>query len=460
MMATLLSLNSKLKSLGVISGFDKLATEATTVASSVQALNSSSFGNEINSTISGVQGLNTTPDATIAIGLLTENLLGLQSQVVKDVSSSKSDLDLITGSSVDNSFNDFVFTSATAEGVKAGVNVVASPTDDQMTNILSNTVPEQYANQVASLVINDYSNFSTQLSTAVGSFGSAFADLLGSVTGNVLQDVILQNDTRPINIIENLGVDSKTAGEILVLLQSNRLNQAVERLVSETGKSAEEIESVLATVPISLADQIDKRNVGNSSTGVYDVADKNNEWNGANTPATFFDVIATQEQLTIEMLKSSREITEIIFFGHEMTENQLLTSTEIHASYIADGNDGIPFHYVILPNGNIQRGRPLSKDGTYSTNRGKFSIGIVVPHVVNVPATVKQGKSVRQLIESFYSVWPGGQVFDAEIDTGDSEVKVGVNIGNYIASFKKVNYGSASRSFSTQQLISAAQGNV
>lgn len=459
-MATLLSLNSKLKSLGVISGFDKLATQSSSIASSVQALNSSSLGNEINATIGGVQGLNTTTDAAISIGLLTENLPGLRSQIVQDVSSSKSDLDAITGNTVDNSFNDLVFTSATAEGVKAGVNFVASPTTQQMTTILQNVVPEQYAGQVSSLVTNSFSDFSLNLSTAAGSFTSSFSDLLGSVTGNVLQDVILQNDTRPINIIENLGVSSATAGEVLVLLQSNRTNEAVELLTSLTGKSAAEVEAVLATVPTSLEDQIDKRNVSSSSTGVYDVSDKNNEWDGANTPSTFFDVIATQEQLTVEMLKSSREITEIVFFGHEMTENQLLTSEEIHSSYIADGNDGIPFHYVVLPNGNIQRGRPLSRNGTFSTTHNQFSIGVVIPHVKGVPATVKQGKSVRQLIESFYSVWPGGQVFDAETDIGDSEVKVGVNIGNYIASFKKVNYGSAARSFSTQQLISAAQGNV
>lgn len=459
-MATLLSLNSKLKSLGIISGFDKLTAESTTVASSVQALNSSSLGNDINATIGGVQGLNTTVDAAVAIGLLTENLTGLQSQIVQDVSASKGDLDLITGNEVDNSFNDLVFTSATAEGVKAGVNFVASPTDNQLTAILGNIVPEQYAGQVSSLVSKTFGEFSSDLLSAVSSFERSFSDILGSVTGNVLQDVILQNDTKPINIIENLGVDEKTAAEVLILLQSNKLNEATNLVASVSDKSIPEIERVLATVPTSLEDQIDKRNVGSSSTGVYDVSDKNNEWNGAQTTEEFFDIIATQEQLTIEMLKSSREITEIVFFGHQMTENQILTSKDIHKTYVADGNDGIPFHYVVLPNGNIQRGRPLSRDGTFSTTHSKFSIGVVIPHVVGAPATIMQGKSVKQLIESFYSVWPGGQVFDAEIDTGDSEVKVGVNIGNYIASFKKVNYGSALRSFSSQQLISAAQGNV
>jgi|TARA_B110000908_G_scaffold167945_1_gene221845 hypothetical protein len=461
-MATLSSLNAKLKSLGVVSGFSELSDTSSKLASSVQALNSSSLGTEINAAIAGVQGLNTTLDAGLSVALLTENLTGLQSQVVKDVAESKSDLDKITGAAVNNAFNDLVFASATAEGVKAAINLVATPTDEQLTTIMSNIVPEQFAGQVSSLVTKSFGDFSGELLTAVTSFSSSFDDLLGSITGNVLQDVILQNDKRPINTIENLGVPVAQAGEVLVLLQDNNINEAAA-LVQKTTKQPlelEEIEAVLATVPTSLEDQIDKRKVGSSSTSVYDVADKNNEWVGAATPAKFFDVVATQEQLTVEMLKCSREITEIIFFGHEMTEDQVLTAEDIHQAYVADNNDGIPFHYVVLPNGNIQRGRSTSKDGSFSTTHDKFSIGIVIPHVRDAPGTVQQGKSVRQVIESFYSVWPGGQVFDANIDTGDSQVKTGVNIGNYIASFKKINHGDGSRSVSTRQLISAAQGNV
>lgn len=460
-MATLLSLNSKLKSLGIVSGFDQLFGQAASVGSSVQALNSSSLGNEMNATISGIQGINTTADPAAAIGLLTKNIPGLRSQIVKDVSSSKSNLDLITGNSVDDSFNDLVFASATAEGIKAAVNFVATPTSKQMTTILENVVLEQYAGQVSSIVNNSFVDLSTDLSTATNLFTNSFSNLLGSVTGNVLQDVILQSDNRPINIIKTLDVDTVIAGEAFSLIQSNKLNEAVKLIADNTSNKTlkiEDIENKLATVPTNMEDQIEKPNVGNSSTSVYDVSDKNNEWVGEKTPSTFFDIVATQEQLNVEMLKSSREITEIIFFGHEMSENQLLTSEDIHRSYIADGNDGIPFHYVVLPNGNIQRGRPLTHNGTFSANHNLYSIGVVVPHVQGVPATVLQGKTVRQLIESFYSVWPGGQVFDAQIDTGDSEVKVGVNIGNYIASFKKINYGNAARSFSTKQLIVAAQG--
>lgn len=459
-MATLLSINSKLRSFGVITGFDTLAAETSNLASSVQALNSSSLGSVLNESIAGIQSINTTVNAEFSIGLLTENLTGLRDQIVQDVSAAKTDLDAITGGAVENSFNDLVFACATAEGVKAAIDTVASPTEGQLTTILQNVVPTQYANQVSSLAQKTFSDFSVDLNTAVSSFSSTFNNLLGSVTGNPLQDIILQDDATPINLIENLGVGADIAGDVFILLQNKQTSQAVQQIVELTGRASAEVEVLLGNIPISLEDQIQRRNVSSSSTGVYDVSDKNNEWNGASTPIDFFDVIATQEQLTVEMLKCPREITEVVFFGHEMTENQILTSAEIHESYIADGNDGIPFHYVVLPNGNIQRGRPLARTGTYSNTHSEYSIGVVIPHVVGTAATVKQGQSVRQLIESFYTVWPGGQIFDAQLDTGDSDIRVGVSVNNYLASFKKVNYGSAARSFSSRQLISAAQGNV
>lgn len=459
-MATLLSINSKLASLSVVSGFDQLAAEASNVASNVQALNSSSLGGLFNETISGVQAINTTTIPEHTVGVLTENLTGLRAQIVKDVSAAKTALDKITGASVDNSFNDLVYASATGEGVKAAINYVTDPTDQQLTTILENTVPTQFVNQISNIVKKDFTGFSGDLSTAVGSFNRAFNDLLGITSTSPLQAVLLQNDAGPLNIIENLGVNKLIATDVLVLLQSKQISAAIDIITKLTGKISTDVESILGTVPLTLQDQIQKRNVGTSSTGVYEVSDKNNEWNGESTPTTFFDVIATQEHLTVEMLRCPREVTEVVFYGHEMTENQVLTASEIHEAYIADGNDGIPFHYVILPNGNIQRGRPISRNGTYSTTHSDFSIGVVVPHVKDAPATVKQGQSARQLIEAFYSVWPGGQVFDAQIDTGDSDVKVGFNVANFIASLKKVNYGSAARSFSTRQLISAAQGNV
>ena len=458
-MASFTALNSKLKSLVSTSGFDVLSKETSSIASAVQALNSTSLGTELNESLSGVLALNTSAKAASCIAILTENIPGITDQIVKDVSASKTQLEAITGATADNGFLDVVITCPTPEGIKVSLGAIANPTDQQTQAILANTTPKKYQSQIADITIKDFSKLSTEFSTALTSFANAFSNLTNTQTGNVLQDILLQTDDAPISMLENFGVPRSEAPAILVLLQGKKTTEAITQIAALTGKDIETVEAFIPTVPTSLDAQL-KDNSKTSSTGVYDVANKNNTWRGAATTNEYFDIIATQEQLLIEFIKCPREITEIVFYGHEMTADQILTAKDIHESYNADGNDGIPFHYVVQPGGNLQRGRSIAKEGTYSTTHNKYSIGVVIPHYVNAEAKVQQGTTVRQIIESFYHVWPGGQLFDANEDIGESNIPVGLSISSYAESFKKVNYGGAGRSFSTAQLINASQGGV
>ena len=459
-MTNLTSLNTKLKSFKLAAGFDTLVKDTNTVASSVQALNSTSLGGLLNETLSGVQSLNTTTNSAAGIATLTGNIPGITDQIIKDVSQSKTALDAITGTSNDNGFLNMVITSPTPEGVKASIGSIATLTTNQTENILGNITPKKYADQVKDISIKDFSTFSNDFSSSLGTFISSFNNLTQSQTGNPLQDILLQTNDTPISMIENFGVPRDQAPEILVLLQSKEFEKASIIVSSVTGKSITETEAFLATVPTTLNQQLSTESAYKSNTGVFDVSSKNNTWQGSKTTNEYFDIIATQEQLLVEFIKCPREITEIVFYGHEMTPDQVLSAKDIHASYNADGNDGIPFHYVIQPGGNLQRGRPLAAEGTYSTTHNKYSVGIVIPHYQNSDANIHQGATVRQIFEAFYQVWPGGQAFDAKEDLNESNVSVGISVTNYVESFKKINWGGASRSFSTAQLISAAQGIV
>ena len=154
-MANLSQINIKLSSLNVASGFSNLTSATSKTASTIQALNSSSLGGTLNETLSGVQGLNTTSNPALSVALLTANLTGLSDQIVEDVSASKTDLDNITRSSVDNSYNTLLYTSGTAEGIKKAIETVADPTNQQMNTILTNVVPKQYSAQVSDIVVKD-----------------------------------------------------------------------------------------------------------------------------------------------------------------------------------------------------------------------------------------------------------------------------------------------------------------
>ena len=79
-MASISALNFKLQNIKVSSGFDKLVSETSNIASAVQALNSTSLGGILNETVSGIQALNTTVNAATAIATLTGNIPGIQDQ--------------------------------------------------------------------------------------------------------------------------------------------------------------------------------------------------------------------------------------------------------------------------------------------------------------------------------------------------------------------------------------------
>ena len=130
-MASISALNFKLQNIKVSSGFDKLVSETSNIASAVQALNSTSLGGILNETVSGIQALNTTVNAATAIATLTGNIPGIQDQIIKDVSQSKAALDAICGTTNDNGFLDVVITCPTPEGVKAATSAIATVTDNK-----------------------------------------------------------------------------------------------------------------------------------------------------------------------------------------------------------------------------------------------------------------------------------------------------------------------------------------
>lgn len=459
-MATIPEINSILKSVKVGANFSALVKETSVVASNVQALNSTSLGGLLNETLSGIQALNTSVKPASSIAILSQNIPGIQDQIIKDVSDSKADLDKITGAIVSNGFLDVVITCPTPEGVKASIGAIATPTASQTETIVSNITPKKYSGQIKDISTKEFADFSNEFSTSLGSFVSSINNQSNTQTGNPIQDILLQSDKTPLTVIESFGVPKHRAVDVLVLLQAKEDKKAIILVQQLTKKPIGDVETFISSVPTSINEQLETNTTFSSTTGTYDVSSKNNVWTGPTTKNDYFDIVATQEQLIIEFIKANREITEIVFYGHEMTPDQVLTAKDIHASYIADGNDGIPFHFVIQSNGNLQRGRPLSVDGTYSTTHDKYSVGIVVPHFQNSDATVHQGATISKILAAFYHVWPGGQVFDAQEDLDESQVSVGVSIASYIETFKKVNNGGSGRSFSTAQLISAAQGNV
>ena len=158
-MANKNQINAQLRNFVSAANFANVTGEAAKVAQNTIALQSSSLGGEIGENISGFESQNTGAGLS-QVAIITDSLTGLSDQIIKDVSSSKTDLDKITGSSVDNGFLDFVVTIPTPEGAKAAINAIANPSSSQLETIVQNILPKELK-QAASDISNVTTTFQT-----------------------------------------------------------------------------------------------------------------------------------------------------------------------------------------------------------------------------------------------------------------------------------------------------------
>ena len=106
-----------------------------------------------------------------------------------------------------------------------------------------------------------------------------------------------------------------------------------------------------------------------------------------------------------------RKITEIIIHCSATREGQHFTAADIDRWHRAINYDCIGYHFVILLDGTIERGRPLEQIGAHCKHHNKQSIGICYiggldangdPKDTRTPAQREQlRRLVQQLMEQF-----------------------------------------------------------
>ena len=120
------------------------------------------------------------------------------------------------------------------------------------------------------------------------------------------------------------------------------------------------------------------------------------------------------------------------------------------------GGEGIAMNFVVLPNGLVQRGRPLSRAPVGVEGHSEYSVYVGLVRNKNAVATAKQVSAVNSVARAFYSAIPGGQMFGAE-EIDERFPKVGIDIDKLVTSNGRQNFGVTDQSYSTTQLIEAAQ---
>lgn len=107
-----------------------------------------------------------------------------------------------------------------------------------------------------------------------------------------------------------------------------------------------------------------------------------------------------------------RKITEIIIHCSATREGQHFTAADIDRWHRAITYDCIGYHFVILLDGTIERGRPLEQQGAHCKDHNRQSIGICYiggldangdPKDTRTPA---QREQLRRLVKELQQQFP------------------------------------------------------
>ena len=245
----------------------------------------------------------------------------------------------------------------------------------------------------------------------------------------------------------------------------------------------EQFEKDIYTIDPSLNNVVDNRlttsvDFGETTSPAYDMSIVSNNWDnptsGGDVNKSFkFEYISSFEELVNEFRACTREITEtVIHWTESFIDQGDLGSEEIHQWHEPIG--GIGYHFVIKRNGDIQRGRPLNKEGDHAEANGhnKYSIGVCLVAGYNCPSgtinkedylvaesiTGEQYNTLATLLKAFYTVWPGGQVWGHNDTDPNNATDPGFDVPEFI--FKKFGKINASGYGSNPPLSAAELGNT
>lgn len=96
------------------------------------------------------------------------------------------------------------------------------------------------------------------------------------------------------------------------------------------------------------------------------------------------------------LTKTSRPVNEIIIHCAATPEGRDVSVETIRAWHKQRGWNDIGYHYIVLLDGTIKEGRPVSKTGAHVHNRNKNTIGIVYVGGVDKSGKAKDTRTPAQ----------------------------------------------------------------
>jgi hypothetical protein len=160
------------------------------------------------------------------------------------------------------------------------------------------------------------------------------------------------------------------------------------------------------------------------------------------------DYIETYEALETYMRSCEREYTQVVVYNTKTDYRQRFEKEDLENFYRSEMNiSEIPFHFLILQNGNIQVNKLIGKTTNHTTASNHLQRSISIAFVGGFnngvqdmnTCTPGQWKTFKKFIKCFYSILPGGQVWGHD-NINPSAYDPGFNVIRYIEkSFSKRN---------------------
>ena len=313
-------------------------------------------------------------------------------------------------------------------------------------------------NSIESAVTDLVNTSLPDISLGFGTAQDLFEDLTGSV-GSILTGLFGAGEELDKDFLSGIMNDVMTGGDInltkatkALSLKDKTLSPELKEIIRNTDANTvdgfnKEVKSKAAAARISDTEIQNFSNISNKIENALAQVDTTISGSVVSEAGDFFtedldlqelvkrysagyirefSYIDSKEELGLEFVKMTRQISEVVVHASETYTNANIGAEEIQLRHNDAGHLGIQYHLVIRRDGTLQRGLPLDNVSDASDiNRHKFNcIDVCLVGGVNVATeadnpllnlsassfTISQMKTLESILEIFYQIVPGGQV--------------------------------------------------
>ena len=471
-------LEAKLKSIAKSIPVDELESAATKAATQLKGAVSTNAGSDLNAVTPGVKSITVTVDfaelekiaesleatmkpiaeqlekdlAPIAEdlekqintaptpGLLKADVPGVGSKITKTVGNT-TNLTTLTGKPVKTTnFNKANVTATSPEGIRetllgVGENIKFDEIKSAMESVLTDDVKQDLSSAGSSV-------FEVTKKGTDGIFESLKSGDLSSVFKKVENTTSDLNTSGAlgnlVNIMDGIGgemtaaiqqavpgINTSTSREIFAKTTDLKIEEAVAIAKNANpAVDAGEVESKLKSIDPTVAGQtIDPAPEPVALEEPVKVGENSSKWSDNPSDDLFTRITATEMLISdIQNVREKYDLNTVII-DWEKTEADNLTMSDINRVHKLGGRGAkgpIDYHYVILENGRIFRGRPLGITSGVLSAVGYEKHGIYVGVVNNTfnGYNSRQSTALKILMKCVYEAFPSMQIFGLRDITG------------------------------------------